>query len=531
MVEGEEGGLDAGRAAEELHPLERKVLPHLEEAHDIKSLVAASGLQKVEARRALQWLEAKGLVSVEKKERKVISLDENGKKYREYGLPEVIFLSTLNSAEGGRPLSVEELQSASGLEKEEVMVSLGILKSGSAIIFEGGKLSITGQGRAMLGEESPEQKFLKGHFPLDAERLAPEQKHAADAFAKRKKIILLEKIAELSFSLTDEGAGVLLALKDTEGGASDLIESLTPELLRSGAWKDGNGGEKKFRRYSINAPAPKLTGGRRHPLDLVIDRMRQIWLEMGFREMQGPWVETAFWCMDSMWIPQDHPAREMQDTFYLPYEGKLPGNFTRKVARVHENGGKSGSKGYGCRWDPELAKKLVLRTHTTAASFRKLGEFAEHPDGNGPPQKYFCIGRIFRNEAVDATHLPEFHQVEGFIMGKGLTLRDLMGYIREFYHRMGITRIKFRPTYNPYTEPSMEALGYNEQLGRWIELINSGMFRPESLEPYGVKVPVIAWGLGVERLAMMLYGREDIRDILGSSSDIEWLRNYKLVKE
>ena len=259
--------------------------------------------------------------------------------------------------------------------------------------------------------------------------------------------------------------------------------------------------------------------------------MREIWIEMGFKEMQGPWVETAFWCMDSMWIPQDHPAREMQDTFYLPYQGSLPGAFIRKVARVHENGGKSGSIGYGYKWDPELAKKLVLRTHTTATTFRKLAEMSENPDENAPPQKYFCIGRIFRNEALDATHLPEFHQVEGFIMGKGLTLRDLMGYIKEFYKRMGITKIKFRPTYNPYTEPSMEALGYNEQLGRWIELINSGMFRPESLEPYGIKVPVIAWGLGVERLAMMIYGKDNIREILGSSSDIEWLKNYKIAQE
>lgn len=505
--------MDIHRVAEELHPLERKILPFLNETSEINSLVEKAGVQEIEARRALQWLEGKELVKTEKDIKSVIILDENGKKYREHGLPEITFLKTLESSH--HPITLDELHSKNVLQKEEVMVSLGLLKSKSAINFENGKLSITEQGKEMLKKESLEQKFLKEKFPMNADSLQPEKKYAMDSLLKRKKIISVEKISGLKFSLTEDGKNLLkLDLSD------DSIESLSPELLRSGEWKN-----KKFRKYSINASTPKIAGGRRHPLDLVIDRMKEIWIEMGFKEMKGPWVETAFWCMDSMWIPQDHPAREMQDTFYLPYEGTLPKATARKVARVHEDGGKSGSKGYGYKWDSEVAKKLVLRTHTTATTFRTLNE------GLNPPEKYFCIGRIFRNEAVDSTHLPEFHQIEGFIMGKGLTLRDLMGYIKEFYRRMGITKIKFRPTYNPYTEPSMEALGWNEQLGKWIELINSGMFRPEALEPYGIKVPVIAWGLGVERLAMMVYGRDNIRDILGSNSDIEWLKNYTLPKE
>jgi len=243
--------------------------------------------------------------------------------------------------------------------------------------------------------------------------------------------------------------------------------------------------------------------------------------------MEGPLVETAFWCMDSMWIPQDHPAREVQDTFYLNKEGKLPiKELVKKVAEVHENGGKSGSKGYGYKFDENVAKQLLLRTHTTATTFRYFGE-----RNIKPPAKYFYIGRIFRNEAIDATHLPEFHQVEGFIMDEGLTLRDLMGYVKEFYNKMGINKIKFKPTYNPYTESSMEAYGYNEQLGKWIELINSGIFRPEALEPYGIKVPVIAWGLGLERLAMMIHEQKDVRNMLGATSDLRWLREHKVTKK
>ncbi|MGV8168967.1 MAG: phenylalanine--tRNA ligase subunit alpha [Candidatus Nanoarchaeia archaeon] len=506
--------MDVQRVAEELHPLERKILPFLKGAGEISLLVKESALQEVEIRRALQWLEAKGVVKTEKNISSVVVLEENGEKYKKNGLPELAFLKAIEK----ESLTLDELNKKGVLEKEEVMVSLGLLKSRMAILFEQGKLSITEQGKKMLAQGTLEKKFLEKHFPLNPEKLEPEEKFALDSLLKRKKIMRLDKISGLTFQLTKEGEELLKS--DISADAANTAESLTPEMLQSGAWK-----EKKFRKYSINASTPKIAGGRRHPLDLVIEQMKQIWIEMGFKEMEGPWVESAFWCMDSMWIPQDHPAREMQDTFYLPYDGKIPKQIARKVAKAHETGGKSGSKGYGTKWDPELAKKLVLRTHTTATTFRMLSE------GLAPPEKYFCIGRIFRNETVDATHLPEFHQIEGFIMGKGLTLRDLMGYIKEFYRRMGITKIKFRPTYNPYTEPSMEALGYNEQLGKWIELINSGMFRPEALDPYGVKVPVIAWGLGVERLAMMVYGRDNIREIFGSNSDIDWLRNYQLAKE
>ena len=217
---------------------------------------------------------------------------------------------------------------------------------------------------------------------------------------------------------------------------------------------------------------------------------------------------------------------DVQDTFYLPYMGTIPESLTKKVREVHERGGDSGSRGYGYKWDEKIARQLLLRTHTTSTTFRYFGEKKIKP-----PAKYFYIGRIFRNEAIDATHLPEFHQSEGFIMDKGLTLKDLMGYIREFYQRMGVDKIKFKPTYNPYTEPSMECIGYNKQLGKWVELINSGVFRPEALEPYGINVPVIAWGLGVERLAMMLHQQKDIRNMLGAAGDLSWFRKSKVIKK
>ncbi|MFT4310867.1 MAG: phenylalanine--tRNA ligase subunit alpha, partial [Candidatus Woesearchaeota archaeon] len=269
-----------------------------------------------------------------------------------------------------------------------------------------------------------------------------------------------------------------------------------------------------------------LLPARLHPFEAIIQLIRTIFIEMGFEEMQGPLIETAFWCLDSMWIPQDHPARDQQDTFYLPYSGTLPdASLVQQVKDVHEHGGKTGSKGYGYTWDETIAKQLLLRTHTTATTYRF---FYEQGVGKKAFAKQFYVGRVFRNEAIDATHLPEFHQVEGFVMQDGLTIQHLMGFIKTFYAKLGIHNIRFKVTYNPYTEPSLEAMYYDEQKKSWLELINSGMFRPESLAPYGITKPVIAWGLGLERLAMILYQKDNIRDILGATGDIDWLRTYPI---
>lgn len=295
-----------------------------------------------------------------------------------------------------------------------------------------------------------------------------------------------------------------------------VIGQLTPPLLASGEWKKG-----AFKSYDVRAGVEPRFAGRIHPLRNVILDTRRIMVEMGFSEMAGPLVESAFWNMDSMFIPQDHPAREVQDTFYLPGKAALPdADLVKRVKALHEHGGKTGSKGFGYEWDPKIAMQLLLRTHTTATTFREL---AKNPQS---PQKKFAIGRIFRNEAIDATHLAEFHQVEGFIVGEGLTLRHLMGVIQEFYAKLGLTKIKFKPTYNPYTEPSMEALAFHPGLNKWVEIINSGMFRKESLAPYGIHVPVIAWGFGLERLALFVHQKQTLREIMGPEVDLDWIRRY-----
>ena len=255
---------------------------------------------------------------------------------------------------------------------------------------------------------------------------------------------------------------------------------------------------------------------------------------MGFAEVVSPMVESAFWNFDALFQPQDHPARDMQDTFYMrePSTAPLPGesrelgagsvekesapppnssllaphSLLENVRRTHEDGWETGSEGWGYTWSPERSRQVVLRTHTTAATIRAL---AANPN---PPGKFFCVGWTYRNETISFKHLPVFHQVDGIIIDEEANLASLMGTLQEFYSKMGFGRVKFKPAFYPYTEPSVDVVVYMESRGKWIEMGGAGIFRPEVTLPLGCNYPVLAWGLGIERLAMIRFGVSDIRD-------------------
>eukprot|EP00455_Lapot_gusevi_P053998 TRINITY_DN854_c0_g1_i1.p1 TRINITY_DN854_c0_g1~~TRINITY_DN854_c0_g1_i1.p1 ORF type:complete len:256 (-),score=95.81 TRINITY_DN854_c0_g1_i1:97-864(-) len=248
---------------------------------------------------------------------------------------------------------------------------------------------------------------------------------------------------------------------------------------------------------------------------------------MGFEEMPtNSFVESSFWNFDTLFQPQQHPARDSHDTFFLSTAAtttNLPEDYVERVRNVHEQGG-HGSVGWRYDWSLKEAQKNLLRTHTTAVSSRMLYKLAQGPF---EPKKYFSIDRVFRNESVDATHLAEFHQIEGLVADRNLSLGDLIGVIRAFFHRIGIHKLKFKPAYNPYTEPSMEIFGFSPELNRWIEIGNSGIFRPEMLLPMGLPedVRVIAWGLSLERPTMIKYGIDNIRDLFGAGVDLNMVRH------
>lgn len=351
--------------------------------------------------------------------------------------------------------------------------------------------------------------------------LAGEELPAKDLNAlKRRKLVAIEQWKTYALSKGPEFAPVRVK----------AVAELTAEDLRSGAWR-----ERRYKPLNFDAAGAEPAGGALHPLCRVRTAMRSIFLQMGFEEMAtNNWVESGFWNFDALFQPQQHPARDAHDTFFLtapqttPLES-VPRAYAERVRRTHERGG-YGSAGYGYAWSAAEAEKNLLRTHTTAVSSRVLYRLAREPVFR--PVRCFSIDRVFRNEAVDRTHLAEFHQVEGLVADRGLSLGHLIGTLRAFFARLGMDKLRFKPAYNPYTEPSMEIFAYSEELGKWIEVGNSGMFRPEMLRPMGLPedVSVAAWGLSLERPTMILYGIDNIRDLFGHKVSLTTVQTNPLCR-
>ncbi|KAH9386805.1 phenylalanyl-tRNA synthetase alpha chain [Nematocida major] len=335
---------------------------------------------------------------------------------------------------------------------------------------------------------------------------------------KKRKLVTHKKITH--YTLTKGSA---------YGVNAASVSDITADMLAS---MEG----LSLKKYNFNIiTAPSKYAGALHPLSLEREKVKSIFLQMGFQEMDaGKYVESSFWNFDALFQPQRHPARNEQDTFFLadPAECADPEPaYLERVRTVHTVGG-YGSAGYNAPWSVEESRKNVLRTHTTAVTTRLLYKLAQEMQASGSEsanysRKYFSIDRVFRNESLDATHLAEFHQVEGIIMGKGLTISHLMGYMEEFFKKLGISRIKYKPAYNPYTEPSMEVFGYHEEMKRWMEIGNSGIFRPEMLLPMGYPedVRVIGWGISLERPVMIGRKINNIRDLVGHKVDMSFIRN------
>ena len=305
------------------------------------------------------------------------------------------------------------------------------------------------------------------------------------------------------------------ARKELERNQGDRLDMLTPELIASGEWKG-----KTFRSYDLNSTVGKSDSGFLHPITLLVKRIREIFLSMGFTEMKGHYIEYAGWNMDALFIPQGHPARELQDTFYLETEreGKIEHPEVMGILKKTHESGMPGYTGWGYSWSQDEAKRQLLRTHTTVSTIRYL---YEHPEA---PQAVFSVDKVFRHESVDWKHLAELYQIEGAVCSKDANLSTLKWIIREFYSRLGFEDLKFIPSYYPYTEPSIDTVAVIR--GKEVELGGSGIFRPEVTKPLGIKEPVMAWGLGLERLAMLYYGLDDIREIY--QSDIDWLRTFRI---
>lgn len=497
---------------ETLSPVERNVLPFLKDGIELKEITKLSKKKDVEVMRALQWLENKGVVKIKSSLRDVVKLGENGRIYEKKGLPEKRFLEVLDGK-----MDLESIKRAADLDNNEVRISLGLLKSRYAITILGNDVEPTSERESILRKGFPEEKFLK-KLPAPFEDLSDEEKNLAGKLLKRKDIIIKESAKLKHVKLTETGKKLIRKSKFSK---LDLIEKLTPKMLKERKWVG-----KKFRRYDVEINVPRVYGGRRHFVNQVVEYAKRVWLELGFKEMTGPLLETSFWNFDALFTAQDHPVRDLQDTFYIknPRTGKLPDQrIVKAVKAVHENGGSTESKGWQYRWDSESARSNVMRTHTTCLSARTIAQLKK----DDLPAKYFAIGRCFRNETMDWSHLFEFNQFEGIVVDPDANFKHLLGYLKNFANKIGFTKVRFRPAHFPYTEPSVEGEVYDPVHKQWIEVFAAGIFRPEVVVPLlGEDIPVLAWGPGLDRMILSYYKITDLRELY--KNDLKRLREIKM---
>jgi phenylalanyl-tRNA synthetase alpha chain len=334
---------------------------------------------------------------------------------------------------------------------------------------------------------------------------------------KSKGVFRVDERHARTYALTRLGEEVALRLKDR--APVDQVGPLTPAMLADGTWKG-----RAFRRYNIALKPPRVAPGRKHPYRAFLDTVKDKMVAMGFTQMGSELVQNEFWNNDALFMPQFHPARDIHDVYFVAdpkYSKPVAEPFFSAVAAAHADGGATGSLGWGYSFREMQSRRLVLRSQGTADSARKLAE------GPEVPGKYFSIARCFRYDQVDATHAPDFFQVEGIVLGQDINFRTLLGLLKLFARELArATEVKFVPAYFPFTEPSVEVHVKHPKLG-WMELGGAGLFRPEVTLPLGVEVPVIAWGLGLDRMAMVALGIHDIRDLF--TSDLDLIRTMRPV--
>lgn len=460
---------------------------------DEDSLGPRLGLPADQVRGSLQRLRSKHLVLVEEEHETVVRPTPRGEAALSRGLPERRFLDALRLHDGS--LTPAEAAEA-GLDEEERSAAIGILRRRG--LLEDGLPFRLKPGAAVSAGPLPEEIVLR-QVADGASDVDP----AIVGALERRGLVRRDHRSIKRWSVSEEGRRLPLAPEGEE-----LLGSVTPELLRSGTWIG-----RTFRPYDVRASVPYLTGARPNLYVEWLEEFEEILVGLGFEQAEGPLLETEFWNNDALFMPQDHPARSIHDALSVEgAEGRPPPpELLARVAAVHEGRPLPGmtsplGPGWPGSYDVRIAQRPVLRSQTTAVSARYL---ARHPR---PPFRMFSIDRNFRREEVDARHHLEFAQCEGIIGEEGLDLRHLVGVFTTLAEAIGIREMKIRPSYFPFTEPSIEGYVRHPRLG-WIEALPGGLFRPEVLAPLGVEVPVIAWGIGVMRLAMVALGCNDIREL------------------
>ncbi len=452
------------------------------------------GLSDDQLRGSLQRLKSKRLAVVAETHTSFLELTERGAAARERGLPERRLLSLLTEHGGSvGPAALGE----AGFDEEERSAAVGILRR-RGYLADGVPFRLA-PAAPDPKEPLPEETTLIAVAQGRPERVVEETVSAL----RRRGLIAVGRQTTRRWSASEEGLTLPIAEPDRP-----LLGALTPALLAGDGWR-----EAMFRPYDVRAEVPFITGARPHPYAAWLAEFEEILLGLGFEQAEGPLLETEFWNSDVLFMPQEHPARSIHDVLSVKgVQGHAPPpELLERVAAVHEGRPIPGearaiTPGWRAPYDRTIARRPILRSQTTAVSARFL---AAHPR---PPYRMFCLDRNFRREALDATHHVEFGQCEGILAEEGTTIRHLIGIFQALADAIGIRTLRLRPSYFPFTEPSIEGYVKHPRLG-WMEIFPGGIFRPEVLRPLGVDVPVAAWGIGSTRLAMVALGVSDIREL------------------
>ncbi len=513
--------------AKNLHPLEIKVLRWAASAGKENSevelrndkLISELGFNVGQCNQVFSWLLAKGLVAeTERTQHTLYELTERGRDFQQNGTP-YERLASLVSEQG--PLPLTEIAEKLGLDNRDIGSAFGLMSKEGIVTMDAEK-----RVELKLNDLSPHIRTIRALLdraastgPIEESSLSAEEGSVLATVSKKRgasaapfRVVERE---EIGYRLTGDGRSVAGQV-EAEGLTGEEVGSLTSAMLSTGEWKG-----KNFRRYNIQTPPSRVLIGRRNPYAEYLQWVKDKLVSLGFEEFDGPLVETEFWNGDALFMPQFHSARDIHDVYYIaePERAKsIEQPWLDNVAKAHEDGGDTGSRGWGYAFDHDFTRKLILRSQGTVLSAKQLPKAKI-------PGKYFGIVRCFRYDQVDATHGADFYQTEGIVLGEDVNLRTLLGLLKMFAEEVaGATEVKYVPGYFPFTEPSIEVHIKHPQLG-WFELGGSGIFRPEVTKPLGIDVPVLAWGLGIDRMALLHLGLSDLRELF--TGNIENVRLRK----
>ncbi len=506
-----------------LHPLEIKLLRALEPKDTVTSelVLERTSFNQGQCNQAISWLQAKSaLVESKRETRQLYEITQLGTVWKDEGIPAERIFSTI---EEKGPLTLPEVGALLGLDQSTMGKAFGLLSKEGILtlntekqIHRSGPYSQTVKVLRSLLDRAGTHSGI-----LVVSELSKEEQNVLGGFSKKRQAAGVPfKIVErevVSYKLTPEGVALKEEIQE-QGLTGDEVGMLTSAMLTSGSWK-----EKSFRSYAVDTPPQRVVLGRTNPYTDYIRWVKAKLVGLGFQEFDGPLVVDEFWNGDALFMPQFHSARDIHDVYYLdnPSHAKsIEQPWLDRVAAMHEHGGDTESRGWGYSFDKDFTRRLVMRSQGTVLSATQLKD-AEIPG------KYFGIARCFRYDQVDATHGADFYQTEGIVLGDDVNLRTLLGLLKIFAEEIaGAEEVKYVPGYFPFTEPSIEVHIKHPKLG-WFELGGSGIFRPEVTKAMGIDCPVLAWGLGIDRMAMMHLGISDMRELFTSDIDAVRMRRGK----